>query len=1241
MRPSIDQIPFFFAQLRLLRVLDMQGSLCLTNKNLVCICRFFQLKYLSLRNTSVSILPRLIGNLDHLETLDIRETPIKKLPSSAANLTCLKHLFAGYKTQLTRTASVKFLRPASGLEMSHGMVKNMASLHSLVHVEIKEHPSVFQEIGLLQNLRKLGVLFYGVEVYWKPFLELLSNLSGSLRSLSIDIFEAQGNSSCSSLEMLSSLVSPPIFITSFSLTGKLDSLPPWIASLRNVSRLTLRNSQLHADAIQVLGGLQNLLCLKLYHKSYDDDHLVFPQGKFPRVKLLIIDNLMNLEKLHFKEGSVPNLERLTLSFLREPKDGISGLNNFLKLREAEFFGNIISSVVNKVVSCVKEHQNNPRVVGDKWNIVTVYKGAVRSLLCKLGRLLTEETWLVQGVHGEIQYIKDELECMNAFLHNLTISEIHDDQVRIWMKQVREIAYDSEDCIDEFTHNLGESSEMGFFRGIISILRKIACRHRIAVQLQELKARAQDVGERRSRYGVELSNATHQEGRPRLMRHTSLHLDPQLHALFAEEAQLVGIDDPRDELVGWLMEEDPRLRVLAIVGFGGLGKTTLARMVCRSPVVKSADFQCCPLFIVSQIFNIRTLFQHMVRELIQEPHKAMAIAGTGSKYGLISEDYLEGMERWEVTVLTKNLRRYFQDKRFIVILDDIWTVSAWESIKCAIPDNFKGSRIIVTTRNADVANTCCSHPQDRIYNIQRLSDTTSRELFFKKIFGFVDNKSPNDELEEVSNSILKKCGGLPLAIVNIGSLLASKKNRTKEEWQKVCNNLGSELENNPTLEGVKQVLTLSYNDLPYHLKACFLYLSIFPENYVIKRGPLVRRWIAEGFISQRHGQSMEQLAESYFDEFVTRSMVQPVRTDWTGKVRSCRVHDLMLDVIVSRSIEENFASFLCDNLKYLSLRNTNTPKLPQLLGNLKHLETLDIRATLIKKLPSSAGNLSCLKHLLVGHKVQLTRTASVKYLRPESGLEVTTGVVKNMKALQSLVHIVVKDNSPVLQEIGLLQHLRKLNVLFRGAEQNWKAFLESLSKLPGSLRSLSIHILDEKEHSSSLDNLTFVESPPLFVTSFSLMGKLQFLPPWISSLRNVSRLTLRSTGLHADAIGVLGDLPNLLCLKLYHKSYADDCIIFRRGKFAKLKLLIIDNLERIEKVQFEAGSVSNLERLTLSFLREPKHGISGLENLTKLKEIEFFGDIILSVVTKVASCVKTHPNHPRVIGDKWNIVTEYA
>ncbi|RLM56085.1 hypothetical protein C2845_PM10G03250 [Panicum miliaceum] len=304
------------------------------------------------------------------------------------------------------------------------------------------------------------------------------------------------------------------------------------------------------------------------------------------------------------------------------------------------------------------------------------------------------------------------------------------------------------------------------------------------------------------------------------------------------------------------------------------------------------------------------------------------------------------------------------------------------------------------------------------------------------------------------------------------------------------------------------------------------------------------------------------------------------------------------------LSNNALNCICNffQLKYLSLRKTNISKLPRRLGNLKHLETLDIRAILIKKLPTSAKNLSCMKHLLVGHKEQLTRTGGVKFLKHCSGLEMAPGVVKNMTSLQSLAHIVVKDQPLVLRDIGLLQNLRKLKVLIRNVEVYWKESVGSLRKLASFLSSLSIHIVDGKD---------------------------------------VSRFTLRNTGPRDEAIEVLGDLPNLLCLKLYHKSYADDCIVFPLGKFTKLSMLVIDNLDSIDRVHCEKGSLPNLERLTLSFLQEPKDGISGLEYLQKLKEIEFFGDIISSVVSKVVSCVKTHPNHPRVIGDKWNIVTEYA
>jgi hypothetical protein len=209
----------------------------------------------------------------------------------------------------------------------------------------------------------------------------------------------------------------------------------------------------------------------------------------------------------------------------------------------------------------------------------------------------------------------------------------------------------------------------------------------------------------------------------------------------------------------------------------------------------------------------------------------------------------------------------------------------------------------------VANYCSHLKHDCSYEIEPLDQIEAKELFFRRLFGQVDDCPQN--LEKVSEDILKKCGGMPLAINSIAGILACSPVKSLEEWQNLHNSLGSELDNGSTMEKVKHILLLNHSELPYHLKTCFLYFSIYPEDYKIRRKNVVQRWLAEGFISEKRGLSAEQVAENYFAEFVNRSMIQPIDISDSGKVKTCRIHDVMLEVIVRMSVEQNFISLWGD------------------------------------------------------------------------------------------------------------------------------------------------------------------------------------------------------------------------------------------------------------------------------------------------------------------------------------------
>ncbi|CAO2188106.1 unnamed protein product [Urochloa humidicola] len=369
-------------------------------------------------------------------------------------------------------------------------------------------------------------------------------------------------------------------------------------------------------------------------------------------------------------------------------------------------------------------------------------------------------------------------------------------------------------------------------------------------------------------------------------------------------------------------------------------------------------------------------------------------------------------------------------------------------------------------------------------MKHLDNDDSRRLFLKRVFYEGDCLL---ELKEVINDILRKCDGLPLAIVNIASLLANIPT-SKTQWERVRNSLFSALKQHDELEVVKRILLLSYYDLPHYLKICLLDLSMFPEDHEIDRLRLIRRWMAEGFIVQQRGQCLEDTGENYINELINRNMIQPVDINYSGRPRACRVHDIMHDLIISISLKENFATII-DNHKPSPLAykirrltivgNCEEQNLWQGTNILSHVRSLSVFGA-VKKMPSlmdfqvlrvldlhdwsnledgdigSVGNLIHIRYLSLSNSniskvpqqierlqhlqtldLRCTRIeelpATVAQLRKLVRLFLPSGVglpngFSNMEALEELSGLDVSRNSPeIVLELGNLTKLKVLGI----------------------------------------------------------------------------------------------------------------------------------------------------------------------------------------------------------------------
>ncbi|XP_075664859.1 disease resistance protein RPM1-like [Castanea sativa] len=892
------------------------------------------------------------------------------------------------------------------------------------------------------------------------------------------------------------------------------------------------------------------------------------------------------------------------------------------------------------------------------------ESAVSLLIQNLIPLLAQEVRLLEGIHDKVVDIKDELESIQSFLKDADArAEMGDTSnvVKTWVKQVREKAYHIEDVIDEYIlhlakHHQGRRKHFRFLLKVFQFTLKLKPRHVIASKIQDINKSLKAIRERGERYGF---NTIEQGGSTSDARRDTWH-DPRVESLFIGEAELVGIESHRDELIGQLVHGPSNRLVISVVGIGGLGKTTLVKKVYDNEKVV-AHFDCTAWITVSQSYKMEELLRKMIKQF----------------YEARKEYAPRRIDTMEETDLIKELRQYVLEQRYVVVFDDIWNVLFWGHIKLALPDNNKGSRIVITTRSESVAPSNKESPSNHVYKLPPLPLGEAWELFCKKVFQHEGGHCPV-ELVELSHDIIQRCEGLPLAIVTIGGLLATKE-KVISEWHKFRDSLSSELENNPHLLNITKILSLSYFDLPYNLKPCFLYFGMFPEDYFINSARLIRLWIAEGFIKEKKGLILEDVAQDYLNQLIYRSMVQVATIDFVGKTRSYRLHDMMREVILSRSEElsfclvplQNYSSFdriarrlsIQNNvntpletststqtrsililgvdevpvsflttcfanfkllktmdfegasidfipkevgnlfhLKYLSLRDTKVQMLPKSIGKLHNLETLDLKRSLVYELPVEIIALRKLRYL-AAYIENNDAEFSIDF---RQSIKVPSGI-GHLESLQKL-HKVEANNAALIAELGRLRQLKKLEIS-KLKRENGMALCTALEKL-SLLRSLRICSTSEEE----VLELHLMSSPLPFLQSLCLFGRLERLPEWISRLKSLVRIDLIWSRLMDDPLKVLQALPNLMNLRLYEGCRCEQ-LHFEGGGFQKLKSLFLGNLRTLSRLMIEESAMPLLEQLVIGpspLLKEVPSGIYHLKNLKTLEALNLSKEFVLSV-----------------------------
>ncbi|XP_057790872.1 putative late blight resistance protein homolog R1B-16 [Salvia miltiorrhiza] len=668
---------------------------------------------------------------------------------------------------------------------------------------------------------------------------------------------------------------------------------------------------------------------------------------------------------------------------------------------------------------------------------------------------------------------------------------------------------------------------------------------------------------------------------------------------SNKATMVGFDDVLLQLLDQLTGFPSSRQVIPIVGMGGISKTTLATNTFQHPFIVQ-HFDVCLWATISQQYIVHNILTQLVS--VDESSSAT------------------------VDELGQQLYKSLRGRRYLIVLDDMWSVEAWDEIKFFFPDTHSGSRIVVTTRHLDVAN----HLGVSHLAIDFLDEENSWDLFCQT--AFAEQGCPS-ELEEYGKKIVEKCKGLPLAIVVVGGHLR-KSSMAVEYWENVVQNMNSILEySTENDEQCLNILSLSYSYLPARLKPCFLFLGAFPEDELIYVSEVLKLWIAKGFIEHFENLSLEKAGENYIRDLSERNLILVDAWDYNGEVCEFKVHDLVRELCLKIGKKDEF---LCE---LDSPRTINRERRVVISGEIPETKTFDAP---IRCLICEGGRLLLnFKLLRTVHKVVASsitdstfQQLNLRYLKVDIDQKSRTTVYlpPSISLLWNLqiLRIVVPTRSTAIApyEIWEMVQLRHLevypiclvdplpvdrldhandlvlrNLYTLSNVENLRLSEEVCKRIP-HIRVLRLSYCDEVSLSYCPSNLGNFHELEHLLLKFDGNSKWHDFCLSLTFPISLKWLYLRGCGVDWDELTIMvGSLPNLVCLKLGLNAVIGSVWSPIEGKFLRLTQLEILDCDDLIYWNAENFHFPVLEILCLENLSKLDEFPSGIEEIATLGLIE--------------------------------------